>query len=120
MNDRMLRRDYWLVFGLALLVRLLAALPQSQPNYMDAAYYLVGGQRLAQGEGFSEPYVWNYLDRSSALPHPGNLYWMPLPTMLAWAGLALLGYSYWAAPVPFMLTSALLPLAKKRYIECAL
>jgi hypothetical protein len=37
------RRDVWLIFGLALLVRAVAALPQTQPNYMDAAYYLVGG-----------------------------------------------------------------------------
>jgi hypothetical protein len=49
------RRDLWLIFGLAVLVRTLAALPQTQPNYMDAAYYLVGGQRLAQGYGFTDP-----------------------------------------------------------------
>ena len=54
------RRELWLILGLALLVRVLAALPQTQPNYMDAAYYLVGGQRLAQGFGFNDPYVWNY------------------------------------------------------------
>ena len=72
------RREVWLIFGLALLVRVLAALPQTQPNYMDAAYYLVGGQRLAQGFGFNDPYVWNYLDQPIGLPHPSHLYWMPL------------------------------------------
>ncbi len=76
------RRDVWLIFGLALLVRVLAALPQTQPNYMDAAYYLVGGQRLAQGYGFTDPYVWHYLDQPQALPHPSHLYWMPLPSIL--------------------------------------
>ena len=54
---RTLRRDWLAVLALALIVRWLAALPQMQPNYMDAAYYTVGGQRLAQGYGFTDPYV---------------------------------------------------------------
>src|SRR5512136_2130317 len=89
-----LRRDLWLVCGLALLVRVLAALPQMQPNYMDAAYYLVGGQRLAQGQGFTDPYVWNYLDQPSGLPHPSHLYWMPLPSILVAISQAIFGVNY--------------------------
>jgi 4-amino-4-deoxy-L-arabinose transferase-like glycosyltransferase len=103
------RRDLWLVFVLALLVRLLAALPQTQPNYMDAAYYLVGGQRLVQGFGFNDPYVWNYLDQPIGLPHPSHLYWMPLPSILVAISQSLLGLSYRAAQVPFVLLSAVLP-----------
>ncbi len=103
------RRDYWLVFSLALLVRILAALPQAQPNYMDAAYYLVGGQRLVQGYGFTEPYVWNYLDRPTGLPHPSHLYWMPLPSILAAISQAIFGISYRAAQIPFVMLSAVLP-----------
>ena len=91
------RRDVWLVFGLALLVRVLAALPQTQPNYMDAAYYLVGGQRLAQGLGFTDPYVWNYLDQPTGLPHPSHLYWMPLPSILVAISQSSLGSNYRAA-----------------------
>ncbi|HET7376641.1 MAG TPA: hypothetical protein VFK30_08035 [Anaerolineae bacterium] len=66
------RKDYGLVFALALIVRVLAALPQAQPNYMDAAYYTVGGQRLAQGFGLNDPYVWDYLDQPASLPHPSH------------------------------------------------
>src|SRR5512139_2103738 len=103
------RRDIGLIFGLALLVRVLAALLQTQPDYMDAAYYLVGGQRLVQGFGFSDPYVWNYLDRPAALPHPSHLYWMPLPSILVAIGQSIFGVDYRAAQIPFVLLSAALP-----------
>src|SRR5512134_2760598 len=103
------RRDRWLIFGLALLVRVLAALPQTQPNYMDAAYYLVGGQRLAQGFGFNDPYVWHYLDQPATLPHPSHLYWMPLPSIMVAVSQTIFGLNYHAAQMPFVLLSALLP-----------
>ena len=104
------RRDLIAVFALALLVRGLAALPQTQPNTMDAAYYTVGGERLAQGYGFNDPYVWNYLDQPTTLPHPSHLYWMPLPSILVAVSQAILGVNYRAAQVPFVLLSAVLPL----------
>src|SRR5512135_2903505 len=103
MHTSVLRRDTWLVFGLALCLRAFAALPQTQPNYMDAAYYLVGGQRLAQGYGFNDPYVWNYLDQPTALPHPSHLYWMPLPSLLVAISQTILGVNYRAAQLPFVL-----------------
>jgi 4-amino-4-deoxy-L-arabinose transferase-like glycosyltransferase len=110
MRQTPFRRDRWLVLGLALLVRILAAWPQQQPNYMDAAYYLVGGQQLAQGYGFNDPYVWNYLDAPASLPHPSHLYWMPLPSILVALSQLLFGLNYRAAQLPFVLLSALLPL----------
>jgi 4-amino-4-deoxy-L-arabinose transferase-like glycosyltransferase len=109
MRDHLLRRDLWLIFILALLVRVAAALPQTQPNYMDAAYYLVGGQQLAQGFGFNDPYVWQYLDQPIGLPHPSHLYWMPLPSILVAISQAIFGVTYRAAQLPFVLLSAVLP-----------
>jgi 4-amino-4-deoxy-L-arabinose transferase-like glycosyltransferase len=76
---------------------------------MDAAYYLVGGQRLAQGYGFADPYVWHYLDRPQTLPHPSHLYWMPLPSILVAISQAVFGVNYRAAQILFVFLSAVLP-----------
>jgi hypothetical protein len=102
-------RPYILLFLLAILVRVAAALPQHQPGYMDAAYSYDIALNLARGQGFVEPFLWNYLDDPSGLPHPSHLYWMPLPTLLAWVGLMVLGESYRSAQIPFAVTAALLP-----------
>lgn len=80
------------------------------PGYMDAAYSYSVALYLARGNGLNEPFLWNYLDDPTGLPHPSHLYWMPLPTLLAWLGIVVFGESYRAAQVPFILLSALLPL----------
>lgn len=103
------RRELVLVFSLALLLRALAALPQTQPNYMDAAYYLVGGQQVAQGYGFNDPYVWHYLDAPTTLPHPSHLYWMPLPSILVAISQSVFGVNFRAAQLPFVVLAAVLP-----------
>ncbi len=110
MNLTPRRRDLLLLLGIALLVRFLTALLISRPGYMDTAYYAVGARRLAQGEGFSEPFLWHYLDDPVELPRPGFLYWMPLPALWAAPGALLFPNSFLALQVPFVLTSALLPL----------
>ena len=100
----------WLILILALAVRLLTAWPLHQPGYTDAYYYAVGAQQIYAGEGFSEPFVWNYLNPPDSLPHAGYLYWMPLTAMLGWLGLETFGDSFRAMQMPFVLISALLPL----------
>jgi hypothetical protein len=95
---------------LALLVRLLTAWALRQPGYTDAYYYAVGARQLYAGEGFSEPFVWNYLDPPETVPHPGYRYWMPLTALVGWVGMAFLGDSFRAMQAPFVLLSALLPL----------
>ena len=94
---------------LGLLVVSLSAAFERVPGYMDAEYYTAIGMRLASGEGFSEPFIWNYLDDPSAIPHPSNLYWMPLPSMLAAGGMLLFGDGWRAAQLPFILLGGLLP-----------
>ena len=109
---RFLPQSYWsdllTLLTLALLIRLLAAWPQQQPNYMDAAYSYVNALNLAAGRGFVEDFVWNYLGQPGLPPHPSHLYWMPLTSILAWLGMAVGGTSYRAAQMPFILLSALL------------
>jgi len=111
------RRVWLMIFCLALVVRLLAAWLLTGPPYMDAYYYTVGAWQLAEGYGFTEPFLWNYLDNPTGIPHPGFLYWMPLPSILAAPFVRLgallsplFGRSFLAAQLPFVLLSALLPL----------
>jgi hypothetical protein len=83
---------------------------QPFPGYLDADYYFAGGIELASGKGFSEPYLWNYLDNSQALPHPSHTYWMPLASVIAAAGLWLTGQTtYGAGRIGFLVLAALVP-----------
>jgi hypothetical protein len=106
--SKLLRSDMVLLFGLALLVRLLAAGPQMQPGYMDAAYYYTTAVNLAEGRGFVQDYLWNYLGHPDAPPQPSHTYWMPLTSLLAALGMAVGGVNYRAAQLLFVLLSALL------------
>ncbi|MCC7130797.1 MAG: hypothetical protein B6D39_02685 [Anaerolineae bacterium UTCFX2] len=103
-------RVYFLLglFGFLLACAISAA--QHSPGYMDADYYYSGGLRLAQGRGFSEQLLWNYLDDPAGLPHPSHGYWMPLTSILAAGGMALLNrLDFFAARLPFILIAGLIP-----------
>ena len=71
-------RIYALLFLLGFSVVFGVAQFQSSPGYMDADYYYATGLVLAEGQGFTEPFLWNYLDNPSGLPHPSHAYWMPM------------------------------------------
>ncbi len=105
-----LRRDLLLLFVLALLFNFGAALFVTQPGYVDDAYYFGGALRLASGEGFTEPYLWNYLGNPASLPVPSHLYWMPLTSIVAAFSMTIFGPSFAAARLPFLLLASLLPL----------
>ncbi|MBF8282838.1 MAG: putative rane protein, partial [Anaerolineales bacterium] len=115
-----LRRDLIALFAVALLANGLAASFISRPGYMDAYYYFGGAVQLARGQGFTEPYVWNYLDPIRQLPHPSHLYWMPLPSLVAapflWLAERLAGTAlpnatlFRMAQIPFVLLASALPL----------
>ena len=99
-----------MIFALTLLVRLIAALPIQRPGYMDAYYYYDGAEALYRGLGFSEEFIWNYLDDPQGIPHPSHLYWPPLSSILAYLSFLVFGPSHRAAQLPFILLSATLPL----------
>jgi hypothetical protein len=103
------RRQSCLILGLGLVVSLAAAYWIRAPGYMDSEYYFATGQEIAAGHGFVEPFLWNYLDDPQGLPHPSHLYWMPLTSMLAAAAMRLLGPSFRAAQLPFVLLAEGLP-----------
>lgn len=104
-------RHYALLFLIGLIVPFAVAQFQSLPGYMDADYYFAGGLQLAEGRGFTEPYLWNYLDDPAGLPHPSHTYWMPLASIVSALGMWISGQSTYAAGrFPFILLSACVPL----------
>jgi hypothetical protein len=90
-------RHFLLLALLGLLVSLFFAYFEPFPGYLDSDYYFGGGLQLAQGRGFTEPYVWNYLDDPQSLPQPSHSYWMPLASIVAAAGLVVTGQTTYAA-----------------------
>ena len=113
----MIRRDVAILFGVALVIRTVAALLVDYPPYTDPAYYLLVGKQLAHGQGFTTPVLWSFLEVGGRLPTepilpvPSNGHWMPLTSVVAAASIALfepvLG-AWRAAQVPFVLLSAAL------------
>jgi hypothetical protein len=101
---------YLTLFLITLAFRLATALPLTYAGYMDASYAMHVAENLARGRGFVEEVLWNYLDNPTGLPHPSNLYWMPLPSILIAPFYALFGASYRVAQIPFIVLSSLLPL----------
>ena len=103
-------RHYLLLALLGLALLSLVSAFQSAPGYMDADYYYAGGLQLARGHGFSEPFLWNYLDNPGGIPHPSHAYWMPLASLLAALGASLFGPGSWTAGrIGFLLVGAAVP-----------
>ena len=83
---------------------------QSLPGYLDSDYYFVGGLQLVEGKGFTEPFLWNYLDDPAGLPHPSHTYWLPLSSILAALSMFVTGqHTYTAARLVFILITACIP-----------
>jgi len=100
------RRAYGLLGVLAVAWGTLLALLLEQPGYTDAYYYFNAAQRLAEGHGLSDPYLWTYFNAPDRLPGPSHTYWMPLQSVIAAASMALGGATFRAAQVPSVLCYA--------------
>ena len=106
----MSRRSYLFLFLLALILQIAVSRLQSVPGYLDADYYYMGGVQLAKGEGFTEPYLWNYLDDPAGVPHPSHGYWFPLASIVSALGMWLTGsINYEAGRLFFILIAAFIP-----------
>lgn len=103
-------RAYIVLAVIVLVLRLVTALPLERAGYMDASYTQHVGGNLARGRGFVQEIVWNYLDGQKTIPQASNLYWLPLPSMLAGISMAVFGISYRAAQIPFIFLSLVPPL----------
>ncbi len=101
-------RTYILLFVSGLILPIFIAQFQPIPGYLDSDYYFAGGIQLVNGNGFTEPYLWNYLDGATSLPHPSHSYWMPLASIISAVGMWVTGQTtYAAARLPFILIAAL-------------
>ncbi len=106
----MTSRTYLLLFLFGLIVTSAISSLEPYAGYLDGDYYYAGGIQLATGKGFSEPYLWNYLDGTTSLPHPSHSYWMPLSSIIAALGMWLTGQTtFTAARLFFVLIAALVP-----------
>lgn len=100
-------RIYLLLFFIAGIALLGIATLESHPGYMDADYYYANGLRIANGLGWNEAFLWNYLSDPAALPAPAYTYWMPLAGILAGLGIQATGLvDFWGARIFFILIAA--------------
>ena len=108
-------RDLAVLGVIALVIRSLAAWLVPFPPHVDAAYYTMVAEQLATGDGFTAPALWSFLEvggrlpADPSLPVPSNAHWMPMPAIVAAAGMVLFGPDWWAGQVPMVVLSALLP-----------
>jgi hypothetical protein len=100
------RRAYLVIGILALAWGAILAAAIQQPGYTDAYYYFNAGQRLAEGHGLTDAYLWNYINAPDSLPGPSHVYWMPLESLVAAASMAVFGTSFGAAQIPSVLCFA--------------
>ena len=71
------------VLGAFLITRFFVA----GPGYTDVFYHLNAANRLVTEQGLTDPYYWTYIGAIDKLPAPSHLYWMPLTSLSAAAGL---------------------------------
>lgn len=98
-----------LVFVVALVVRAYAASQIVFPKPEDTAYYVGVARNLLEGRGLVSDALWSYQTPPLELPRAAFEVWMPLPTFLAAASMAVLGMSFAASQVPFVIIGAVVP-----------
>ncbi len=108
--------DLLLLTAAALVARIAAALAIDYSPYTDPAYYAMVAEQLATGQGFLAPVLWSFLEVGGSLPAdpvlpvPSNGHWMPLTSIAAAAGMALLGPDLRAGQLPILVLGvALVP-----------
>jgi hypothetical protein len=93
------RREAWLslgvLFGLALVVRIVAAAGLVFPVPEDTAYYAGVARNLAEGRGLVTDALWSYQTPPLEVPRAAFEVWLPLPSLLAAIPVSLAGVENW-------------------------
>lgn len=111
-----LRASRWWVVGVvACCLASLAAkwwvnLPRVTVNHGDIGFYFTVARNLAEGRGFVIDYVWNHWAQAEGIPTPSNVWWMPLPSVIAAVGMRLGDMDYVSAQAATIAFSSLLPI----------
>ena len=111
----MSRKQILVLFFIGTVVAIVAVINLEHPGYMDAQYYFANGGQLADGQGFIEPFIWNYLNEPVSVSHPSHGYWQPFTSIVAAFSMRLFGDSFRAAQLPFILLTGFLPLLTALY-----
>lgn len=98
-----------LVFVVALVVRAYVATLIVFPKPEDTAYYVGVAANLLEGRGLVSDAIWSYHTPPLVFPKPAFEVWLPLPTLLAAATMALLGSTFAAAQVSSVVVGAIVP-----------
>ncbi len=101
------------LFLFALTIRAVLAALTPDPAYPDAAYYVDIARNLAAGKGFTENFLWTFIDvggripANAHLPVPSNAHWAPLASIVQVPFILVLGATQLASLLPFVLVGAL-------------
>ncbi len=109
----MSRRDAVLSLALiaivSVVVRAVAASLIPFPRPEDTAYYVGVAQNLLEGRGLVTDALWSFGTPPLVFPRPAFEVWLPLPTFLAAATMAVLGPTFAAAQVSSVIVGSLVP-----------
>ncbi len=106
----MTKKQYFLLYLISAVFFSILTLFLREPGYMDAEYYYAGGIQIAAGNWSTEPYIWNYLTQPDFIPSVSFAYWMPFSSLLAAAGMKVLGSTgFYSARLFFVLLAGVIP-----------
>jgi 4-amino-4-deoxy-L-arabinose transferase-like glycosyltransferase len=103
----------FVLYALALVVRVLLIWHFPDPAYPDSFYYTDVARNLAEGRGFTIDLIWIFpevggtIPADPTLPIPSNAHWMPLASLIQVPFLTILGPNAWASALPFALIGSL-------------
>src|SRR5207244_12063733 len=95
------------VFVVALAVRVWAASPSTFPRPEDVAYYVGVARNLVEGRGLVSDAIWSFNTPPLAFPRPAFEVWLPMPSFLAAAPMALFGTTFAAAQISSVLVGSI-------------
>ncbi|KAF0112501.1 MAG: hypothetical protein FD147_97 [Chloroflexi bacterium] len=114
----MKKKEYYLLYLIAVIFFALITIFQKVPGYMDAEYYYGQSIQIVYKNGLFEPFIWNYLNHPAAVPVPAFSFWMPLTSLISSIGLVLMRTEqFYAARLPFVLLAGLVPVISAYFAE---